>query len=202
MWIACTDADSIVPADWLVAQLGYARSGAEMVLGTVVPDPDELAAGLLAAWRLRHTIDDGHPHVHGANMGIRGDMYLTAGGFQDVPTHEDVLLSAAVRSAGGLILSVGASPVITSGRTDGRAPGGMAQYLREIGSRRMPPEVAHQAQLSGVPSTEVDSETAGANSFAAGPGDTEAGELNGTGRADLAADENRVVTSSAEAVGS
>jgi hypothetical protein len=140
LWIACTDADSIVPADWLVAQLGYARAGAEMVLGTVVPDPDELAAGLLAAWRLRHTNGDGHPHVHGANMGIRGDMYLTAGGFQDVSTHEDLLLSVSVRSAGGRILSVGANPVITSGRTEGRAPGGMAHYLQEIENQREPLE--------------------------------------------------------------
>jgi hypothetical protein len=140
LWIACTDADSTVPSDWLLGQLGYARSGVDMVLGTVLPDPDELAAGLLAAWRLRHNNSDGHPHVHGANMGFRGDMYLAAGGFQDVLTHEDVLLSVSVRAAGGRVLSAGASPVITSGRTEGRAPGGMSHYLQEIGSEPMPLE--------------------------------------------------------------
>ena len=137
VWIACTDADSSVPAGWLQTQLDQARSGVELVLGTVRPDPQELAAGLLAAWRRRHLIADGHPHVHGANMGVRGDTYLTAGGFEDVTAHEDVLLSLAVRSAGGLVLSTGASPVLTSGRMRGRAPGGMAHYLRELADRRV-----------------------------------------------------------------
>jgi hypothetical protein len=43
-----------------------------------------------------------------------------------------VLLSAAVRRAGGRVLSTGSSPVLTSGRTTGRAPSGMASYLREL----------------------------------------------------------------------
>jgi glycosyltransferase involved in cell wall biosynthesis len=133
VWIANTDADSAVPPDWLSAQLLHARSGVELLLGTVRPDPQELADGLLAAWRLRHEIADGHPHVHGANLAVRGDVYRSAGGFPDVVTHEDVLLSAAVRRAGGLVLSTGSNPVLTSGRTTGRAPGGMASYLRELG---------------------------------------------------------------------
>ena len=132
VWVANTDADSAVPSDWLSAQLQHARSGVELLLGTVRPDPQELAAGLLAAWRLRHLIADGHPHVHGANFGVRGDIYLAAGGFPDVATHEDVLLSAAVRRSGGLVLSTGSHPVLTSGRTTGRAPGGMASYLRGL----------------------------------------------------------------------
>jgi len=133
VWVANTDADSAVPSDWLSTQLPHARSGIELLLGTVRPDPQELAAGLLAAWRLRHLIADGHPHVHGANLGVRGDIYLAAGGFPDVATHEDVLLSAAVRRFGGMVLSTGSNPVLTSGRTTGRAPGGMASYLRELG---------------------------------------------------------------------
>ena len=39
IWIACTDADSAVPTDWLLTQLAQARAGAEMLLGTVRPDP-------------------------------------------------------------------------------------------------------------------------------------------------------------------
>jgi len=132
VWIANTDADSAVPADWLSLQLSHARSGVELLLGTVRPDPQELAAGLLAAWRLRHLIADGHPHVHGANLGVRGDIYLAAGGFPDAATHEDVRFSTAVRRSGALVLSTGSSPVLTSGRTTGRAPGGMASYLREL----------------------------------------------------------------------
>ena len=126
IWIACTDADSAVPVEWLRLQLHHARSGVELALGTVAPDPQELAAGILAAWRLRHLVIDGHPHVHGANLGIRADTYRAAGGFQDVAAHEDVLLGIAVRATGARVISTAAGPVLTSGRTQGRAPLGMA----------------------------------------------------------------------------
>ncbi len=139
-WIACTDADSVVPVDWLQTQVVHARSGVELLLGTVRPDPQELAAGVLAAYRLRHLITDGHPHVHGANLGVRADSYLAAGSFPDVVSHEDVLLSHAIRAAGGRVLSTGASPVLTSGRSHGRAPEGMARYLRELGEDPVPLE--------------------------------------------------------------
>ncbi len=132
IWISTTDADSAVPPDWLSTMLHHARTGVEMVLGTVRPDPDELAAGLMAAWRLRHTVTDGHPHVHGANLGVRGDTYCSAGGFRETAAHEDVLLAAAVQRLGGRILSAAASPVLTSARTAGRAEAGLARYLVEL----------------------------------------------------------------------
>ena len=140
MWIACTDADSAVPADWLQTQLVHARAGVELLRGTVRPDPRELAAGVLAAYRLRHLITDGHPHVHGANLGVRADTLVSVGSFQDVVSHEDVLLTRAVRAAGGRVHSTGASPVLTSGRSLGRAPEGMAHYLRELGDEQVPLE--------------------------------------------------------------
>lgn len=135
VWIACTDADSAVPPEWLQIQLQHARAGVDLLLGTVRPDPTELAGGLLAAWRLRHLLADGHPHVHGANLGVRGDSYLAAGGFRNVAAHEDVLLRDAVRNLGGVVVSTGAGPVLTSGRQHGRTPAGMAQYLRELDGR-------------------------------------------------------------------
>lgn len=140
VWIACTDADSAAPTEWLQVQLQHARAGIELALGTVAPDPQELAAGVLAAWRLRHLVTDGHPHVHGANLGIRGDTYRAVGGFRDVAVHEDVLLSLAVRAAGGTVISSAAGTVLTSGRTHGRAPMGMATYLRELESDHLPLE--------------------------------------------------------------
>ncbi len=140
VWVSCTDADSAVPLDWLATHLHHARSGADLVLGAVRPDPDELATGLLAAWRLRHLIRDGHPHVHGANLGIRGDMYRAAGGFPDVAAHEDELLSHAVRVVGGQVRSIGASPVLTSARLTGRTPHGFAEYLRVLDGDEVPLE--------------------------------------------------------------
>jgi hypothetical protein len=34
-WLATTDADSLVPSDWLTGQPRYARSGTELAVGTV-----------------------------------------------------------------------------------------------------------------------------------------------------------------------
>jgi len=112
VWIACTDTDSAVPGDWLVHHLQTARCGAQMILG------------------------DGHPHIHGANLGVRGDIYRAAGGFDDAAVDEDVLLVHAVRAAGGVVVSGGASPVLTSARTEGRAAGGIAHYLRALHQHR------------------------------------------------------------------
>ena len=132
IWIACTDADSAVPTDWLITQFEQARAGTEMLLGTVRPDPDDLGERTMARWVGQHRLADGHPHVHGANLGIRADTYLRAGGFPPVAAHEDRLLVETVRRSGGRVVSTGSSPVLTSGRLVGRAPEGFAQHLREL----------------------------------------------------------------------
>jgi glycosyltransferase involved in cell wall biosynthesis len=41
-WIAMTDADTRVPPHWLAAQVRLAEEGADVVVGTVEPDPAEL----------------------------------------------------------------------------------------------------------------------------------------------------------------
>ena len=130
IWIATTDADSAVPTNWLVTQLALARNGAELVLGTVQPD-DDLAAHELLRWEALHTIGEGHPHVHGANLGVRADRYLAAGEFAPVDRDEDVLLVAALRNLGAIEARTALIPVLTSGRREGRAPAGFAGYLRE-----------------------------------------------------------------------
>ncbi|WP_241988882.1 glycosyltransferase [Cryobacterium sp. TMT1-2-2] len=130
IWIATTDADSAVPPNWLVTQLALARNGAELVLGTVQPD-DDLAAHELLRWEELHTIGEGHPHVHGANLGVRADRYLAAGEFAPVDRDEDVLLVAALRNLGVVEARTALIPVLTSGRRIGRAPAGFAGYLRD-----------------------------------------------------------------------
>ncbi|TKV58277.1 glycosyltransferase [Nakamurella flava] len=132
VWIACTDADSRVPSDWLAVHVEIADSGADLVLGTVRPDPADLPSALLESWWRRHLLTDGHPHVHGANLGVRGDRYETVGGFPHLPTHEDVRLADAVRRSGGRVVATGRAPVLTSGRRVGRAPAGLSSYLREL----------------------------------------------------------------------
>jgi glycosyltransferase involved in cell wall biosynthesis len=127
-WIATTDADSAVPARWLVVQLALAEAGTQLVLGTVLPD-GELPAAERARWHDAHTLVDGHPYVHGANLGVRADSYLAANGFSDVDSDEDVLLVAALRLAEVRECRTALIPVVTSGRLEGRAPGGFGGYL-------------------------------------------------------------------------
>lgn len=127
-WVACTDADSEVPPTWLEHHDAVARWGAALLLGTVRPGPD-WSEPHRRLWRAGYADRDGHQHVHGANIGIRGDVYLACGGFPSVPAHEDVALAAAVRAAGHPVMSSAAHAVRTSGRLLGRAPDGFAAHL-------------------------------------------------------------------------
>lgn len=131
VWLASTDADSAVPREWLTAMLQYAVSGLDLVLGTVLVDietPDEI----VKAWQLRYRQTHGHRHVHGANLGIRGDAYRLLGGWPELTRDEDVQLVRWAESAGMRIARAGNLAVITSGRSRARAPGGLASYLGRL----------------------------------------------------------------------
>jgi glycosyltransferase involved in cell wall biosynthesis len=131
-WLANTDADSQVPPHWLAAMVEEADSGAHVVLGTVQPGAG-LAGDVSRRWHARHIGNDGHPHVHGANFGIRADAYLALGGWPRQPSGEDELLAARARSAGHLhVVRTGRLPVVTSTRLHGRAPHGFSSYLRGL----------------------------------------------------------------------
>ena len=131
VWTAHTDADSQVPADWLAGMVRRAADGDDLVLGTVEPDGD-LPDGTRHAWHGRHRLVEGHPHVHGANLGIRASLLRRIGGWQPLRTGEDVDLVARALAAGARIGRTAAIPVRTSGRTAGRAPDGFAGYLRTL----------------------------------------------------------------------
>lgn len=131
-WIANTDADSVVPDHWLVRHAEAADSGLDLLVGSVEPDPDDLDAGELIAWWARHTIPEGHDHVHGANLGFRLDAYLRVGGFEPIPAHEDVRLVQAMRRAGLRWRATTQTQVRTSGRRWGRTEAGFAAYVRAL----------------------------------------------------------------------
>jgi glycosyltransferase involved in cell wall biosynthesis len=136
LWLANTDADCAVPLDWLSFMVAEARRGTQVVLGTVLPGPG-LPAAVKAAWLGRHHLRDNHPHIHGANFGIRADTYLTLGGWQPLALGEDVELAGRATSAGHLRITRTASiPVVTSSRTAARAPGGFAGYLTALAEPR------------------------------------------------------------------
>lgn len=136
VWIACTDADSRVPPDWLSHQVALAEEGADLVLGTVNLRDAGLRPGSSGAWRDAYRLGVGdvdHRHVHGANLGVRASSYAEAGGFRPVGTHEDVLLARAVaRLPGTRVRTTLTVPVSTSSRTRGRARGGVADDLLRL----------------------------------------------------------------------
>jgi len=129
-WIACTDGDSVVPDSWLTTQVDLAEGGADVVVGTVRPDPRDLAEHQVAAWQATRVPGQANGHVHGANLGVRADAYLRAGGFAPVDEHEDVLLVERLRREPRVwVVATDLTDVLTSGRTEGRSPGGYAGYL-------------------------------------------------------------------------
>ena len=150
LWLASTDADSAVPADWLTAMVAAAGRGAGLVLGTVLPGPG-LSPAARAQWLARHHLRDGHPYVHGANLGIRADAYLALGGWRPLATGEDIDLARRAAAAGWLgICRTAAIPVVTSVRRSGRAPRGFSSYLRALNSPGGRSAGAGEADLNGT----------------------------------------------------
>ncbi len=139
VWIAVTDADSAVPPDWLLLHETAAASGADAVVGTVVvADWSGLPAhvptafdGGYGAWREGGPAA-AHPHVHGANLGVRGSAYLACGGFPAQALGEDVVLVHALEAAGAVVLRTPASPVRTSPRRYPRARGGFGTDMDRL----------------------------------------------------------------------
>ncbi|KTR02663.1 glycosyltransferase [Curtobacterium luteum] len=129
-WLAHTDADSRVHGSWLVQQADAHAAGAHVLVGAVVPEPDDLEPAVLARWRLAHPPGATLGHVHGANLGVRADAHRALGGFDPVPEHEDVRLVERARALGLDVRATTAFPVVTSGRFVGRTPGGYAEHLR------------------------------------------------------------------------
>jgi glycosyltransferase involved in cell wall biosynthesis len=134
-WYATTDADSRVPADWL---LRMTATYADMVLGVVrVSDwrhlPAEVARRYLRAYQAKVSKKGfGHKHIHGANMGFNAAAYWAVGGFRALPAGEDVELVERFEAAGLHIRRDAALSVITSARRDARAPRGFASHLRAL----------------------------------------------------------------------
>ncbi|MEV8252403.1 glycosyltransferase [Rhodoglobus sp. NPDC076762] len=131
VWIANTDADSQVPTNWLSAQWQIAQSGAELMIGTVRPDFNDLSEIKQKRWIATHPPGEANGHVHGANLGFRADRYREAGGFDPIAEHEDVRLVEALAALGVTSVATDECCVLTSGREYGRTPGGYASHLRE-----------------------------------------------------------------------
>jgi cellulose synthase/poly-beta-1,6-N-acetylglucosamine synthase-like glycosyltransferase len=137
VWLATTDADTLVPRDWIMRQLRWWRRGADAVAGMVAP---------LSWWEQTSTVQQryevhmsslgtgqGHPHVHGANLGVTRDAYCAAGGMPPISSGEDRAFCNSVKAVGRKVFHVSDVVVETSTRRKGRAPDGFSCLLRTLG---------------------------------------------------------------------
>jgi len=129
-WIASTDADTAVPQDWLWRQ---SLCGADAFCGVVeVEDWLDYPERVRNAFSEREIVQDGHRHIHGANLGMSAAAYLAVGGFPALRTGEDVALVEALAGNGARIAWLARPAVATSARRTARAPHGFSGFLRAL----------------------------------------------------------------------
>lgn len=135
-WILSTDADTVVPSNWVAACLGEAAAAlAHCVVGLAHLDAwrgspqAEASYAALIDEKIRAGT---HDHVYGANLAVRADAYVAVGGFPLEGHGEDRRLVDALQRSGYRVLRSLEVEVTTSGRTVGRARDGLADLLREL----------------------------------------------------------------------
>lgn len=134
VWLATTDADTLVPVHWVPAQLALARV-ADAVVGTVeVRDWSEHPPRAAELFARTYPVarPNGHPHVHGANLGVRASAYLACGGFPALACSEDHALVAALVTKGYRVDRPRDLTVVTSARRASRVVGGFGDLLNGI----------------------------------------------------------------------
>jgi hypothetical protein len=148
--ILTTDADSQVAPNWIAENLAAFEAGAEAVLGRINLDGE--AKFLPEALHRRGELEDTYeklltelswlldplehnpwPHhatISGASLGITRTAYGRVGRLPRVPLGEDKALVGLLSRQDARIRYCPSVHVTTSGRTKGRAPGGVADTLR------------------------------------------------------------------------
>lgn len=129
-WLAFTDADSRVSADWLSVQLA---SPGDVICGSVRLDGwDDMPRALRQRYLAERRLVTANRHIHGANMGVSADAYRAVGGFAPLSAHEDVRLIQALMAAGFHVHWAPELRVMTSARLEARAPEGMGTLLNSL----------------------------------------------------------------------
>lgn len=146
-----TDADSRVPPDWIARNLAALEAGADAVAGRLALDPND-AAALPAELHARGAMEaeyeallieivarldpcPGNPWPHhwcrsGASLAVTLSTYRAIGGMPNIPLGEDRAFVEAVLAHDGVVRHDPDLVVVTSGRLDGRAKGGVADTIR------------------------------------------------------------------------
>jgi hypothetical protein len=149
--LLATDADTVVPPDWVLRNLAALERGADVVCGRAVVDPweaamipahlhadDALECRLIAllddiAWMLDpepHDPPPRHTEASGASLAVTVDAYHRVGGIPAIPCGEDRAFVASLWRMDARVRHDPAIQVVVSGRIEGRAEGGMADAIR------------------------------------------------------------------------
>ena len=133
-WLACTDADSLVTADWLTQQIAHIKAQpTAMICGVVdVDDWAHLTPQTRQDYIAHYQDKMGHRHIHGANLSFSSVAYLAVGGFAALPCHEDVDLVKKFEKQNFTITWSNRVRVITSSRLQARATEGFAAFLANL----------------------------------------------------------------------
>lgn len=136
VWIFNTDADTLVPADWITATLRRAREQrADLILG--LADLAEWPVDRATREAYERIVADGltgtgHQHAYAANLAIRLTAFQRVGGFPALPHGEEHGLAAACRAADLTVISTLFPRVQTSARMPGRAAHGLGALLARL----------------------------------------------------------------------
>ncbi|UMY18493.1 glycosyltransferase family 2 protein [Methylobacterium organophilum] len=149
--ILTSDADSRVAPDWVARNLAAIAAGADAVAGRIALDADDAArlpAALHARGRLEGTYEallteleariDPIPHdpwprhwtTSGATLAVRLPVYRQVGGMPALAVGEDRAFVSSLLSSDARVRHDPDIVVVTSGRLDGRAPGGAADTMK------------------------------------------------------------------------
>lgn len=132
--VLSTDADTVVPPDWISHHVRRLNNGADAVAGIIELAPSARIDLAYDDWWSEYTSsfrpDGTHAHVHCANLSVRLDLLIAAGGFGHLDRAEDIdvwrrlhrLTAARMRSDQSTV-------VRTSHRADGRVTGGFATAI-------------------------------------------------------------------------
>jgi hypothetical protein len=147
-----TDADACVDSNWIAFNLLELERGADAVAGRIEIDPAE--AGMIPARlheddarectyadlldRINAEFDPDpfdpwprHSEHSGASIAVTVSAYRRAGGIPNMPLGEDRAFFSALRRIDARIRHAPEVRVVVSGRTIGRAVGGMADTIRK-----------------------------------------------------------------------
>jgi GT2 family glycosyltransferase len=146
-----TDADGVVPPDWVRRNLAGLGQGADLVCGRIVVDPieaamipahlhadDKLECNLISllddmAWIIDPDPYDPparHTEASGASLAVSVAAFDRVGGIPPVASGEDRAFVDALRRIDARIRHDPAINVVVSGRIVGRARDGMADAIR------------------------------------------------------------------------